>query len=119
MHKHKAFKEEHEWRLIYIPLFDDEDSSHAKNFTHLIKNKTIQPKLKIKLTLKYGALLISESPDEIFDKNFIIEHILLGPSHASQLSREATKHMLRALGKQVLIKKLRISKIPYRAKPGG
>ena len=115
LYKNKAFKEEGEWRLIYNPL--EENNCDKNKRTYLIKNNTIEPKFE--LSVKFDESAIELNSERPFDLNLPIHRILLGPSHASPLAFEATKNMLRKLGKEHLIKKLYASEIPYRTKPGG
>lgn len=111
LHKNNAFAEEKEWRLIYLPIFDPEQKFRDK-FTYLVINNTMQPRLDFKIEP------LDTNPDNDFTFDNALHRILLGPSHTSPLAFEATKNMLRKLGKEHLIKKLRASEIPYRTKPG-
>ena len=112
LYKHTAFKEEKEWRLIYLPS-SKEDKYHQKNQTYVISKNTIQPRLNIDMRFYDSAL----DPDlgKIQRIKLPVHTILLGPTHNSNLSLEATKHMLTNLGKTNLINKLKASTIPYRA----
>ena len=84
-----------------------------ENLSYLIKNNTIQPKLK--LSLNFNEPPNIKNKDQYFQINFNLHQILLGPSHASPIALEATKQMLTALKKDHLIDKVVSSTIPYRA----
>jgi hypothetical protein len=112
LYKHNAFEEEKEWRMIYVPTFDTK-SILTKNLTYLIQNNTIQPKLDFKIE----PLGLEPNRDWTFDT--ILYRLLLGPSHSLPLALEATKQMLKELGKEHLIKKLVASDIPYLPHSGG
>ena len=112
-HKNEAFREEREWRIIYYRLMETYRDKEIENLSYLIKNNTIQPKLK--LSLNFNEPPNIKNKDQYFQINFNLHQILLGPSHASPIALEATKQMLTALKKDHLIDKVVSSTIPYRA----
>ena len=111
MYKHTAFKEEKEWRLIYLPS-SEESNYHEKNQTYVISKTAIQSRLNIYMRFYNRAIDPDLIPIQRF--TFPVHTILLGPTHNSNLSFEATKQMLTKLGKANLINKLKASTIPYR-----
>ncbi|WP_425480313.1 DUF2971 domain-containing protein [Pseudoxanthomonas winnipegensis] len=101
--KHPGFREEKEWRLIYDPSYDHE-RVEMKRLGYIVTDKGYQPKLKVPLE----SILGSSSVDDVIDT------ILLGPAHGSELAEEAVRTMLRLKGHSALADKVRRSQTPYR-----
>lgn len=105
--KHIGFREENEWRAVYIREFDHEDRL-ASMLHYAIGEKGFEPKFKFKvgpLDGITGSKLSLES---------LIHSIVLGPSVSSILSVKAVQRMLHAVGKPLLADKLVASSTPYR-----
>ncbi len=105
--KHSGFREELEWRLVYMPQLDS-----AKVFRPLmgysVGPRGVEPKLKLPLK---GVLPGQEV--EIVLSN-IIDRLLLGPSVSDSLARRSVCRMLELLGLRELNSKVRGSTIPLR-----
>ena len=105
--KHKGFAEEAEWRVIYVPDLD-EQKVLVDQFGYHISPRGAEPKLKFKI-----APVVSGAPVPLSLAN-ILEFVLLGPSHSSQLAQAAFRRMLR--GTNVEAKSVFASTIPLRPK---
>ena len=105
--KHKGFAEEAEWRVIYVPDLDQQKVL-VDQFGYHISPRGAEPKLKFKI-----APVVSGAPVPLSLAN-ILEFVLLGPSHSSQLAQAAFRRMLR--GTSVEAKPVFASTIPLRPK---
>jgi Protein of unknown function (DUF2971) len=106
--KHHGFKEEEEWRMVYLPD-RDESSSLKSMIDYTIGSRGVEPKLKLKVT---------EIPDAIpqgLSLTNIIDRILLGPATSSPLAKAMVEKMLGKLKKEELKNKVTASTIPFRA----
>ena len=106
--KHVSFKEEEEWRVIYMPEYDRlkmfEDSRDYVITTH-----GVEPKLKFKI-----APLPMAPAGRPWTFSDILEAIVLGPSVSSPLAKMAVLRMLETLHKVEFQKKVVSSSIPLR-----
>lgn len=107
--KHKAFEEEQEWRMIYMP--DRDVNGILKNkLGYIVTNTGIQPKLKMKIEpLKMDGA----QSDWTFDS--ILSRIILGPSQSSVLAKMTVSRMLELNKKANFIDRIKESRIPFRS----
>jgi hypothetical protein len=106
--KHDGFKEEREWRAVY--LSDRDDSGRLKHMQHYLNGpRGVEPKLKLKLEPMEGVTALDFLP-----KN-ILANILLGPSTSSALAVRSVERMLDLIQKPELKDRLVASTIPLRA----
>ncbi|RYE55664.1 MAG: DUF2971 domain-containing protein [Hyphomicrobiales bacterium] len=105
--KHSGFAEEREWRVIYWPD-QDRNNDFKKLRSYHNGAKGIEPKLKLNM---HEANKITGGNDKLED---YICNIILGPSRASVLNREAMKRMLEEIDLGHLVEKIKVSSIPYR-----
>lgn len=105
--KHSGFREEDEFRLVYLADRDqDKLLSHCIGY-HLSPNG-IQPKLKLPIKPIAGV-----TPNDLDFEN-IINCILLGPTTSSILSQKMFEKMLSHLNLESLTTKLKACTIPFR-----
>ncbi|WP_081629359.1 DUF2971 domain-containing protein [Methylopila sp. M107] len=105
--KHKGFREEQEWRAVYLSEKDSEKVFH-ENFHYIVGGRGVEPKFRLKFEFVPGVT------PEAFNLNNIVESIILGPGSSSALSEKSIRRMLTLCGRQDLAQKLKISSIPYR-----
>lgn len=105
--KHTGFKEEREWRLVYLRDKDD-DSLLKSMISYHNGPRGIEPKLKFKIAPVIGMT------DDDLSLDRLIHAIILGPSHASELSKRSVHRMLEILDKSEWIERVYASEIPYR-----
>nr|VFJ45626.1 MAG: Protein of unknown function (DUF2971) [Candidatus Kentron sp. FM]VFJ65105.1 MAG: Protein of unknown function (DUF2971) [Candidatus Kentron sp. FM]VFK11972.1 MAG: Protein of unknown function (DUF2971) [Candidatus Kentron sp. FM] len=105
--KHHGFKEEREWRVVYMRE-QDRDKKLDSMFDYTIGSRGIEPKLKFKV-----APIASVTSDDLSLEK-IIERIILGPSLSSPMAKTAVLRMLDRLGKSELKEKVHASMIPFR-----
>jgi len=106
--KHQGFKEEREWRVVYMPD-RDADKKLASMFNYAIGVRGVQPKLRFKILPVEGVTAADLSLTKITDR------IILGPSVSSPLAVRAVHRMFDLLRHPGLKPKLRASTIPFRA----
>ena len=87
MTKHAGFREEAEWRVIYVPELDPQGLLVSQVGYH-ISPRGVEPKLKFKIASVQGGVLGTLSL-----KN-LVQFIILGPSIASPLAQEAFRRVL-------------------------
>lgn len=105
--KHHGFKEEKEWRVVYMSERDTDGK--LKSMQHYFNGpRGVEPKLHFKVAPIEGVT----SPDLSFDK--ILSAMLLGPSTSSPLAVLSVKRMLDVIGKSELKDRLIASSIPLR-----
>jgi hypothetical protein len=109
--KHKGFKEEKEWRIIYMPDRDGLGLLKSQISYH-IGPRGIEPKLKFKIEP------LKLDPPETWTFHSILHEIILGPNFSSPLVWSAVYKMLEAAGKADFREKLRVSEIPLRTVGG-
>lgn len=85
--KHLGFKEEREWRVVYLP---DRDASHALTnmIDYWIGPRGLEPKLKLKIGPIPGLT------EDDFALSKIVERIILGPTLSNPLSRISITKMV-------------------------
>jgi hypothetical protein len=105
--KHPGFKEEEEWRIIYLKDLDKNELMKDR-FGYFIRGTTVEPKLKFPIQ----PLQLEPRQEWTFDG--ILERIVLGPTHATPLAVASAKRMMESLGRREFVKKIWVSQIPYR-----
>lgn len=106
--KHHGFKEEREWRVVYMPDRDP-DKKLVPMFNYSIGDRGVQPKLRLKILPVEGVTAADLSLTKITDR------VILGPSVSSPLAVRAVQRMFDLLQHPDLKPKLRASTIPFRA----
>jgi hypothetical protein len=106
--KHHGFKEEREWRVVYM-VDKDKNRQYEKMFHYWVGPKGVEPKLRFKVEPANGATSDDLSLLQIVDR------IILGPSISSPLAVAAVSRMLERLSYSALKNRLRSSTIPFRA----
>jgi hypothetical protein len=105
--KHHGFSEEIEWRVIYSP--SEEDNELVKDmFSYKVTRRGIEPLLKFPVVAKQGI----SGPS--LDLSNIIDRIILGPTLASSLAKNAFTQMLDRKGMSWLSPRVHSSSIPFR-----
>lgn len=105
--KYVGFKEENEWRVIYLP--DRDPKGLLKDgFDYVIGPRGVEPKLRFKIE---PLPLI---PKATWTFESILDRIILGPTHSSPLAQKSIQKMLGRIGKQSFTPKVVASKIPLR-----
>lgn len=112
--KHLGFKEENEWRLVYLkdrvqPEIEGAPRKYEKYYSYFNASSGIQPKLK----LPVGELLQDEKANMTFSD--LVHSIIIGPSSASPLAKRSVERMLNSVEKTNLIGKIKTSGIPFRS----
>lgn len=105
--KHDGFREEHEWRIVYMPERDP-NGLLADMHSYAITARGAEPKLKLKLAPLAGVF----NQDLSFDK--IVDRVILGPTTATTLAVHTVKRILGQNGKAILAQKIVASSIPFR-----
>ncbi|MFT4097771.1 MAG: DUF2971 domain-containing protein [Rhodoblastus sp.] len=104
--KHPGFREEKEWRAVYMP-----DRDIGKTFTHMIDyaitSRGVEPKLKFKVAPLPGYI----DDDMSLDK--LVNRIILGPSISSPLAQASIGKMFDRIA-PALKGRVIASSIPYR-----
>ena len=106
--KHHGFKEEEEWRVVYMPD-RDRDKKLEPMFDYAIGPRGIEPKLKFKIAPVEGVTPADMSLTKI------TERIIMGPTITSPLANAAVRRMFDLLKRSDLSPKLRASTIPFRS----
>jgi len=106
--KHRGFKEENEWRVVYLKD-RDEAKSFDKMLSYGVGPRGVEPKLKLKIDAIPGLPEMNISLAEIVDR------IILGPSVSSPLARATILRMVDALNLSELRNRIISSTIPFRA----
>ncbi len=106
--KHHGFKEENEWRVVYMPDRDTEQKLKPM-FHYAIGPRGVEPKLKFKIQPISGMTVSDLSLAKITDR------IILGPSISSPVALATMQRMLDVLNQSAFKAKLRASTIPFRA----
>jgi len=105
--KHDGFREEREWRIIYMPERDPQGVWKDKFKLHyLIGARGVEPKLIFKIA--------PLDPLYMWTFSSILDKIILGPSLSSWLARRSIARMLETVGKAEFRQKVSASGIPLR-----
>lgn len=107
--KHVGFKEENEWRAVYL-MSRDPAKKMKRFFDYFVGPRGIEPKLKFKIEPIDGIT----PPD--FRLSQIVDRIILGPTVSDALSVASMRRMLEANGVPELADRLVASSTPYRHK---
>jgi hypothetical protein len=105
--KHRGFREEREWRAVYIRNRDPQKQLDPM-FSYSIGSRGIEPKLKLKLAAAPGVATADLSLTAIVDR------LILGPSASTVLAKATVGRMLERFGKGDLKQKVHASAIPFR-----
>jgi hypothetical protein len=106
--KHHGFKEENEWRVVYMS--DRDTDRRLKPLLHYLNGpRGIEPKLRYKIEPVEGVTALDLSLERL------LLAILLGPSTSSPLALRSVARMLEVIGKPELKDRLFASSIPFRA----
>lgn len=105
--KHSGFREEKEWRVVYMSDRDREQRLKPY-FSHLATNRGIEPKLKLPIKPIEGLTGEDLSTEKLIDR------IILGPSIASVLGVSSLKQMLKNIDRGALAERVIASDIPFR-----
>lgn len=106
--KHRGFKEEDEWRVVYLPERDVKKQLEPM-FHYRLGPRGVEPKLKFKMLPVKGLT----GDDLSLAKT--IDRIILGPTVASPMALATVQRMFDVLNRSELKSKLRASTIPFRA----
>lgn len=106
--KHQGFKEEQEWRVVYLPDRDPNKRLEPM-FHYAISPRGIEPKLKLRVAPIEGVIGSDLSLAKLIDR------IILGPTNSSPLVRSAVLRMFDRLSLPELKPKLWTSSIPFRS----
>jgi Protein of unknown function (DUF2971) len=105
--KHWGFREEDEWRIVYLPNRDPQKLIEPM-MDYWIGPKGIEPKLKLTLKdLPFGE-------QGVLSLSNITDRIIIGPSASSPLAIRMVKKMLKAVGRSELAERVVPSTIPFR-----
>lgn len=107
--KHDGFKEESEWRVVYMSERDKTETLKPM-LSYQATDDGLQPKLKLKL---------SEIPDSSGGKielQKLIHKIILGPTTSSAIAAKTLQRMVEQIGMPSLADKVVPSSIPFRHK---
>jgi hypothetical protein len=105
--KHCGFKEEREWRAVYLRERDSSDALVDK-LGYAVKSRGVEPKLKFKIEPVEGIAGGNVNLESL------VSEIILGPTVSNPLAMKAVQRMLESLGKYELATKLSASSTPYR-----
>ena len=105
--KHRGFREEREWRLVYLK---DRDPSGvlSKMISYAVTHRGVEPKLKLQLEELANVLGVP------VNLGLLVDRILLGPTASHALAIASAKRMLTLLNLPHLAEKVRASSIPFR-----
>ncbi len=104
--KHCGFKEEQEWRLVYMAE-RDRGSRLAHMLHYAVGKRGVEPRLKFKVGPVEGVA-------REMDLNDLVEQIILGPTGASQMAIACVQRMLTLVGREALCEKVTASTTPFR-----
>lgn len=88
--KHQGFKEENEWRMVYV-RGRDATKVFDRMFSYWVGPHGVEPKLKLKIEA------IPDLPETDLSLSKIVERIILGPSLSSPLALGTIRKMLDTL----------------------
>lgn len=105
--KHAGFKEEREWRLVYLPE-RDEAKTYSQYVDYVIGETGFQPKMKLPLTQEVPWMA---------DLSDLVSEIILGPAHGSLFATAALGRMLVKHEYASLATRIHRSTTPFRPNP--
>ncbi len=105
--KHIGFKEEEEWRLVYIPE-EDRLNKYKGMIDYYLGQFGLEPKLKLDLDV-----LPTNDPTKKFLEQ-VVKKLIVGPSISSSHSLDLIKRMAKKCGHEYLETKFVASEIPFR-----
>ncbi|MCK1620792.1 DUF2971 domain-containing protein [Bradyrhizobium sp. 159] len=111
--KHVGFREENEWRIIYVPELDP-NGLLTSQFGYFVSPRGAEPKLKLKIApvQNYDGTGFRLSLANLFHS------ALLGPSISSPLAKEAFRRLLRSTSLKEFEDQVHASTIPLRPTVG-
>ena len=104
--KHSGFREEREWRFVYLRQ-RDKSNTFSPMLGYAIGKGGLEPKLKLTVAPVAGF-----AADLSLEK--LIDRIILGPSISNAFSRQTVIRMLEVLGRHSLSGRLSTSSTPFR-----
>jgi hypothetical protein len=106
--KHPGFREENEWRIVYLSDLDTQNLLTGQR-SYLIRGNTVQPRLKFPIEP------LKIEPRQEWTFNSILDRIVLGPTHSSSdFTMSSVRQMLECIGRPEFASKVWASRIPYR-----
>ena len=105
--KHVGFKEEDEWRVVYMPDRDVKGLLEDQ-LSYFNGPRGLEPKLKLKLQPQPG---VTDDPS----LETLIDRIILGPSRASPILKMTAQRLLAECEKKGLANTVHVSTIPFRS----
>jgi len=105
--KHYGFREEQEWRIVYLKIRDPQDTCKPMR-KYLNGPRGIEPKLHF----AGEGLKSIDGADIKFDR--LIKSIIIGPTNAYALAQQSFCRMLELLDKSHLVNSVCVSRIPLR-----
>jgi hypothetical protein len=107
--KHPGFREENEWRIVYLSDLDTQKLLTGQR-SYLIRGNTVEPRLKFPI-----EPLKIEPPQE-WTFNSILDRIVLGPTHSSSaFTMSSVRQMLECIGRPEFASKVWASRISIQA----
>lgn len=106
--KHIGFKEEREWRVVYLKERDTQNKL-TPMLHYAINGRGLEPRLKFPVKPIEGVTADDLSLAKLVDR------IILGPTANSPLAKSTLLRVLDATGKGTLKEKVVASTIPYRS----
>lgn len=107
--KHDGFREEQEWRVVYMPERDT-GGRLKEMFNYAVGPRGIEPKLRFKVGPIDGVTAAD------FSMTSLVDRIILGPSLSTQLAVTAVRRMLEKNNKPELSQRVVASSTPYRSR---
>lgn len=105
--KHWGFKEECEWRLIYLPD-RDQNNILQQHYDYIITSRGVEPKLKMPIK----PLPFDDNPT--WNLESILDAIILGPTVSSTLATKSFLRMLEKIDRSAFRERVIASTIPLR-----
>jgi hypothetical protein len=105
--KHIGFREEREWRLVYLKE-RDRNGRLFSMLDYFISKRGIEPKLKFKIGPVDG---VTGGP---LNLSMLVNRIVVGPSASSAIEIHALRRMLERVGKPDLLGRIVRSSTPFR-----
>jgi hypothetical protein len=111
--KHDGFREENEWRLVYLKKRDQPESkaeklTYEKYFSYFNGPSGMQPKLKLPIGELLGSI------GQVVKFTDLIDRIIIGATAASPWAKLSVERMLISINMGNLIDKIKTSGIPFR-----